>query len=193
MLYVGGCAAAGAIVFGTQAVALVYGGEAFGPAADILRVSSVFVVCLFVNFVLGTAVMAAGRQRPWIWIKAIVVLVLIGLNVTLIPRAQDRFGNGGIGAAAAAATAEVILVAAAIALLPSGTLDFGFLREVGRVLVGFAAMAVVKLLLGGTTIFVGIPLAVAVYAGAIVALGGVRRSEVADLKAAFLPGRGRTA
>jgi O-antigen/teichoic acid export membrane protein len=189
MLYVGACAGAGAIVFGTQAVALVYGGRAFGPAADILRVSSLFVICLFLNFVLGTAVMAAGRQRPWIWVKAIVVLVLVGLNVTLIPRAQERFGNGGIGAAAAAATAEVILVAAAIVLLPAGTLDWGFLQEVGRVLVGFAGMAAVKLLLGGTTIFVGAPLAVLVYVGAIVALGGVRRAEVADLKAAFLPGR----
>jgi O-antigen/teichoic acid export membrane protein len=193
MLYVGGLAAAGSIVFGQQAVALVYGGKAFGPAADILRVSSVFVLCLFLNFVLGTAVMAAGRQRPWIWIKAVVVLLLIALNVTLIPRAQERFGNGGVGAAAAAATAEVILVAAALALLPAGTLDLTFLREVGRVLAGAAAMAAVKLVLGGASIFIGIPAAVLVYVAAIGVLGGVRRTEIAELRAAFFPARPRQA
>lgn len=189
MLYVGGLAAAGSIVFGPQAVALVYGGRAFGPAADILRVSSVFVLCLFLNFVLGTAVMAAGRQRPWIWIKAVVVVVLVALNVALIPWAQVRLGNGGVGAAAAAATAEVILVAAALVLLPAGTLDLGFLREAGRVLAGFAAMAGVKLLLGDTTIFVGIPVAVVAYTAVLVLLGGVRRAEVAELRAAIFRAR----
>lgn len=193
MMYVGGLAAAGTLLFATQAVALVYGGKAFGPAADILRVSSVFVLCLFLNFVLGTAIMAAGRQKPWIWVKAVVVLILVVLNVLLIPAAQERLGNGGIGAAAAAASAEVILLAAALVLLPSGTLDLTFGREVGRVVAGAAAMAAVKYAIGDTSIFVGIPLAVTTFAAVMVALGGVHRSDVADLRAAFLPSRSREA
>jgi len=193
MMYVGGLAAAGTLLFATQAVALVYGGKAFGPAADILRVSSVFVLCLFLNFVLGTAIMAAGRQKPWIWVKAVVVLILVVLNVLLIPAAQERLGNGGIGAAAAAASAEVILLAAALVLLPSGTLDLTFGREVGRVVAGAAAMAAVKYAIGDTSIFVGIPLAVTTFAAVMVALGGVRRGDVAGLRAAFLPSRSREA
>jgi O-antigen/teichoic acid export membrane protein len=189
MMYVGGLAAAGSVVFGRQAVALVYGGEAFGPAADILRVSSVFVLCLFLNFVLGTAVMAAGRQRPWIWIKAVVVVLLVGLNVTLIPLAQQRYGNGGVGAAAAAAIAEVVLVASSLVLLPTGTLHLGFLREAARVLAGAAAMAAVKLAIGDAPVFVGIPLAVAAYIATLAGLGGVRWAEVADLRASLFSAR----
>lgn len=190
MMYVGGLAAAGTILFASQAVDLVYGGRAFGPTADILRVSSVFILCLFMNFVLGTAVMAAGRQKPWIWIKSVVVVLLVILNVVLIPGTQAFMGNGGVGAAAAAATAEVVLVAAAVWLLPRGTLDRSVSREAGRVLAGAVAMAAVKLALGGASIFVGIPLAVAAYLGAIAALGGVRPGDVAELRATFFPPRG---
>jgi hypothetical protein len=52
-------------------------------------------------------------------------------------------------------------------------------------------MAAVKLALGGAAIFVGIPLTVAAYLGAIAALGGVRPGDVAELRATFFPSWGR--
>jgi len=117
----------------------------------------------------------------------------VGLNVTLIPLAQQRYGNGGVGAAAAAAIAEVVLVASSLVLLPTGTLHLGFLREAARVLAGAAAMAAVKLAIGDAPVFVGIPLAVAAYIATLAVLGGVRWAEVADLRASLFSARpGRT-
>lgn len=191
MLYVGSLSAAGTYLFAQQAVALVYGRGAFAPTADILRVSSVFILALFLNFVLGTAVMAANRQKPWILVKAVAVAVLLALNVLLIPASQERLGNGGIGAATAAAGAEVLLLAAALALLPVGTLDRRVAGDVGRALVAMVAMAGTKQLLRGAPLGVGVPVAVLAFAVALVAVGGVGRSDLRDLLAAIVPSRAK--
>jgi uncharacterized membrane protein YvlD (DUF360 family) len=141
---------------------------------------------LFVSFVLGTAVMAANRQSVWIGVKGAAVLVLVTLNLFLIPMTDARFGNGGIGAAAATTVAEVVLAGAAAVLLPRGTLNRGCVGDLGRALVAAAVMAVVRWLVGPVTIFVAVPVTAMAFALVIAALGGVRRVELAELRAALL-------
>jgi O-antigen/teichoic acid export membrane protein len=186
VMYVGTLAAAGTVLFAQEAVDLVYGGRAFGPAATVLRASSPFILALFVSFVLGTAVMAANRQSVWIGVKGAAVLVLVTLNLFLIPMTDARFGNGGIGAAAATTVAEVVLAGAAAALLPRGTLNRGCVGDLGRALVAAAVMAVVRWLVGPVTIFVAVPVTAMAFALVIAALGGVRRGDLAELRAALL-------
>jgi hypothetical protein len=150
-----------------------------------VRVSSVFLFVVFLNFVLGTAVMAAHRHKPWVAAKGLAVLVLVALDFLLIPASEVRFDNGGIGAAIGIGLAEVGLLAVAIALLPSSVLD----RRLAGVLLRTGAGVIVIALVGHATarlpVLVGIALSAVAFVGTIGLLGGVTRTDIDGVRKAI--------
>lgn len=184
MFLLGALGAGGTLLFADDAIALLYGERAFGPAAATLRVLALYVFLDFVNITLGTAIMAANRQTPFIYAKGLCILLVILLNSVLIPLCQARVANGSVGCAITAAAAEVVMLGAGLLLVPRGTLAPALLRDLARAIAATAVMAGVIHLLGDVLPGVGIALGVLTYVAVVVGLGGVRREDVALLRGA---------
>ncbi|MDP3939878.1 MAG: flippase [Deltaproteobacteria bacterium] len=182
MLLLGMPIAAGTWLFAEQAVSLAYGLEDFSNAVTILKVLSPYFILVFINIILGTAIMAANRQSAWASSKGLCVLLVIGLNAALIPLCQTRFGNGGIGSASAMLFTEVVMLVAAFLLIPRATLVPALWRDLGRILAAVAGMIGVAWLLRGVSSAITIPASGAAYVALIFLLGGIDREDVALLR-----------
>src|SRR5260370_15777416 len=148
MFLFGAPGAGGTLLFADDAVALVYGQRAFGPAAGTLRVLALYIFLDFVNITLGTAIMAANRQTPFIYAKGLCILLVISLNSLLIPLCQTRLANGSLGSAITSAAAEIVMLGAGLLLVPRGTLAPALLRDLARAVAAMVVMAGVTHLLG---------------------------------------------
>jgi hypothetical protein len=153
-------------------------------------VSSVFLFVVFLNFVLGTAVMAANRHKPWIAAKGVAVAVLVVLDLLLIPATEVRFGNGGVGAAIGTGLAEVGLLAVALFLVPSGILDRRLVAPLVRSAVGVIIIALVAHATASQPVVLGVALSATAYVGAIGLLGGVTWADIERLHRAIRPREG---
>jgi O-antigen/teichoic acid export membrane protein len=164
-------------VLAEEIVALLFTLEAYGPAVPIVRIHAGSLALVFVDFYLVGLLMAIGRERRWIAISVGACVASPALNWLLIPLADARWGNGGIGAAIATLITEAGILGAVLASLPAGT--FG--REQARVATRAAALGagLVALLLGGRA--AGVPWLLTAtlggtgYLAAAVALGLVPR------------------
>jgi O-antigen/teichoic acid export membrane protein len=165
-------ASVGCFLFADVAVAL-FNRDAFGPAAENLRVMSAFVFLVYFTIVIGTALMAAGKQAPWAWAQSCCVLVSAVADPLLIPLFQRTLGNGGVGVAVSTIGSEVLMVLAALWLAPRGTLGLPFVRTLGRALAAGAAMVVAALLTQGFAWPARVIASICAYAVTVVALGGV--------------------
>ncbi len=184
MFLFGAPGAGGTLLFADDAVVLVYGQRAFGPAAATLRVLALYIFLDFVNITLGTAIMAANRQTPFIYAKGLCILLVISLNSLLIPLCQTRLANGSLGSAITSAAAEIVMLGAGLLLVPRGTLAPALLRDLARAVAAMVVMAGVTHLLGDVFPGGGIALGVLTYVAVVVGLGGVRREDVALLRSA---------
>jgi len=182
MLLLGVPVAAGTWLFAKQAVALAFGLDNFAEAVTVLRVLSPYLSLVFINIILGTAIMAANRQTAWASSKAVCIVLVVGLNAVLIPLCQERFGNGGVGSALAMLITEVVMLAAALLLIPRGTLKPSLWRDLGRVLSAATAMIGAAWLLRGVSPAIAIPASGAAYLGLIFLLGGIDKEDVALLR-----------
>jgi O-antigen/teichoic acid export membrane protein len=127
---------------------------------------------------IGTAVLAAGKQRAWSIIQVLCVVVSVVLDPVLVPWFQSRTGNGGIGLCVAAVISESLVIIGGIVLVPRGVLDRSVLRTVTLTLVSGAAMAAVAFALKGRiTPFVAAPLAVLTYFAAALVSGAITKSQ----------------
>ena len=179
---VGVLSAAGTYLFADTAVAVIYGPVAFEPAADNLRMLAMYLLLVFVNITLGAAIMAAGAQIRWIIAKLLSVGLATALALALVPLTQGRIGNGGLGCAIATAAAEVLMLIAAIRLVPGDRMQVvrGLAMNVGRGIVGAVAMAASGMLLNLGPI-ARIVTAVLAYVASIGLLGGIGRQELSLL------------
>lgn len=182
-LMLGTLTAAGTWLFAPAAVDLVYG-EGYEPAAGTLKILTGYLALVFPDIVFGAALMAAHLQRPWIVAHVAVLALTAGLDLFLVPGLHAATGNGGLGAAAAVSAAEVVMLATALRFvpLPRARLLGALGRDAGRAAGAAAAMAGAAWLLRDTPA-VGPVAAVAAYAAGSVLLGGVRREDLAFLRA----------
>lgn len=89
------------------------------PSVFILQMFALSVPVMFVDFILGSAVLgAADLQRRWAWVGALAILANILLNLWLIPVSDEWVGNPGVGAALATLLTELMILTSAIVLLP---------------------------------------------------------------------------
>jgi O-antigen/teichoic acid export membrane protein len=179
LLFVAFLGAVGTHLFADVAINIVYSAEKFGPSATILRAFTPAMVLVFIDMMLGTAILAAGRAFPLATAKLVSVLVIAGLEVALIPWFQTHYGNGAIAVMVAFAIGELVMVAAALSLLPKGTLHpsigVDLLRAVGT---GAATYVVIRGVMHLSPLLT-IPLCVLVFTGFAIAVGLIRRSDLA--------------
>ena len=171
----------GSYLFARQAVDLVYGGRDFAPAALILQVLAPGLLLLFVDNMLGATVVAIGRPKPLAIAKLVNIAVGTGLAILLVPAFEATHGNGGVGLAIASASSELIMLGAALLILPAGSLDPSLLMALGRALAAGAGTVLVFRALGAVPLALGVPLCVIVFTGLSIACGLVKRAELAAL------------
>jgi O-antigen/teichoic acid export membrane protein len=183
LLFVAMLSAAGTYLFGTVVIGLIYSERQFGPAADILRAFTPALLLIYIDMILGYAILAVGKAGQLAKAKVVAVVVTTGVELMLIPYFQTRFSNGGMGVVLAMACGEVVMVAAAVLLLRDVIERAMFLDFLRALVSGFATVLLIRSF-PPISPFIGIPLCVASFAAFSWAVGLVRP---ADLDA-LLPG-----
>jgi O-antigen/teichoic acid export membrane protein len=177
LLFVAVLGAAGTYLFADVAVGIVYGNQKFGPAGAILRTFAMVLPLVYVDMLLGSAIVAlrgAGRLAA---AKVAAVLLTTVLELVLVPWCQARFANGGIGIILASATGELLMVIAAIMLIRD-FLDLRMLVDSMRALVVGAATVLSISAFAPASPIVAIPSCISVFVALSIAFGLVNLREL---------------
>lgn len=118
----------GALVFhfSDSIIPFLFGPDEYGQSVVLIKLFAVGLVLVYVDFVLGTAVVAADKQRTWSLVSLCAIPINIGLNYVLIPHFQEANGNGGIGAAIATTITEAFIMGSAIVMLSKDLFRFSW-------------------------------------------------------------------
>jgi O-antigen/teichoic acid export membrane protein len=123
----------------------IFGQRDFGPAADDLRILAPYVFMVYFSMVIGSCLVAAGRQNGWTFVQLGSVIVSAALDPPLIGWFQLHFANGGLGVCVATVVSEVLMVIGAIWMLPKDIFATIPVRKVASALLSGAVMAAVSL------------------------------------------------
>lgn len=190
LLWIGAGGAAGTYLLAGAAVGAVYGHDRFGPAVAALELFAPALLLFFVDILLGHACVAAGRARAFAIAKAASVVASTALDVVLVPLLQARAGNGVLGVVLSFAASELIMIAAAIALLPRGALGRGVLRDAARAVVAAAGGPLVVALASPTGAVLRAAVGGATFLALSAAVGLVTRADLARLRDGLRAPRG---
>jgi O-antigen/teichoic acid export membrane protein len=182
LLWLGALAATGTYLFAGTAISLVYGARGFAPAATILEVFAPGLFLLFVDILLGNVLYAAGKGFGFAVAKIASVVVGTVLDLVLIPLFQARYGNGGIGVLVAFALSEFVVFAGALVVLGPATLDRATALDAARALGAGVATVLVFRVMPSLPPWLGMPLCVAAFAAASLAVGLVGGRDLSVLR-----------
>jgi O-antigen/teichoic acid export membrane protein len=178
LLWLGALAGTGTYLFAGTAISLIYGSRGFEPAATLLQVFAPGVFLLFIDILLGNIIYASGRGTWFAIAKIVSVVVGTVLDILLIPFFQEHFANGGIGVFVAFALSEVVVFAGAMIVLRRGTLEPATALDVARALGAAGATVLLFRLIPTVPPWVGMPVCVAAFAAASLALGLMGRRDL---------------
>ncbi len=176
VLLLGGVAiAAGGAVVASKLAHTLGGGE-FAAAAAPMRILLAASAFGFLNGLYGHALIARNRQLAALWLNVLALSLNLALNIALVP-------TYGIMAAAWTGLASEIAILAGSTWLMRRHLDylpsFGVLL---KALPAGAAMAAAVWPLRDQPLWLSVPVGAAVYLGAIVALRGIDRERLRELR-----------
>ncbi len=123
LLFVSVPIAAGTYAVAEPFVILLYGHGPFENSVPCLQLFSVSILLVCVDVLLGSILIAQGREKAWSFMAIAAALFNPLLNLFFIPYTQNVYGNGGIGAAAATLLTEALMMGGALWLLPAGVLS----------------------------------------------------------------------
>jgi O-antigen/teichoic acid export membrane protein len=129
-------------------VHLVYG-PSFAHAVPVLILLGINLIPMYLNMMLGSVLVAAGRQGTWNWLFVGATIFNPAVNAVLIPLTQHQFGNGAIGAAIALALTEALIACAGFMIVGRGILGRSALGRVAKMALACGGMLLVVHLLGG--------------------------------------------
>jgi O-antigen/teichoic acid export membrane protein len=101
----------------------VYSGTQFDNAAPVAGILAAHLPLVSLTMILSITVIASNREKAWLLIGIVAVVVNIGVNLVVIPWSVDRFNNGAIGAAVVTVVTEALITAGAVLLRPPGVFD----------------------------------------------------------------------
>jgi O-antigen/teichoic acid export membrane protein len=194
LLFVAVLGAVGTFLFADVAVGIVYDKAQFGPSIAILRAFTPAMVLVFLDMMLGTAILAAGNATKLATAKLLSIVVTSTLEYLLIPMFQARFGNGGIGVMVALTAGELVMVVAALRLLPKATLNRVIVMDFVRAAAaGAATLAIGRPLFAVLPPVIGIPGCVLLFFVLSMAFGLVSRNDINTVAGLLSRRRPRTA
>lgn len=108
-----------------------------GPLITILALNMPMIA---LDMILGTILIAIGRQRAWTGIGIISAFFNPLANLWAIPFTEHAFGNGAIGAACVTLATEVLMFIGALALKPRSVFTWGDVFYIVRCLLAAGVM-----------------------------------------------------
>ena len=114
---------AGVFTVAAPLVLLLYGEGPFTNSIVSLRIFSGCILLVCVDVLLGSVLIARGKQKQWSYMAVIAAVFNPLMNLWMIPLSQELWGNGGIGAATATLLTEGLMMFGALVLLPAGILS----------------------------------------------------------------------
>ena len=180
---------AGTIAAANPLVRLLYGLGPFEHAGPNLQVLGFSILLVCIDVVLGTALIARGKEKAWAGMAIAAAFFNPLVNLWAIPLAERLYGNGGVGAAAATAVTELLMMFGALWLMPRGV----FSRR--NVVVGFkgcllgGAMLLLLLWWGTENLFLLIPAGAIFYLPLALLLGVLPRKDFYHMRHALFGGR----
>jgi O-antigen/teichoic acid export membrane protein len=169
----------GTFLFADVAVNLVYSTEKYGPSAIILKAFAPAMMLVYIDMMLGTAILAAGRAVQLASVKVMAIIVIAACELMLIPYCQAHYGNGAIAVMLSFGIGELVMVAGSLYLLPKGTLHASIGLDLLRAFAAGAGTLLTVRVLPHFSPFVMIPLAIATFSGLAIVVGLIRRSDLA--------------
>lgn len=174
-------------MYASPIIGFFFGLAEYGPSVVLLKLFSIGLVLVYVDFVLGTALFAADKQRPWTLTALVAVFLNPALNLVLIPYSQTHFANGGAGAALATIVTEFFVMSAAVTLLPRGILSGLRTGIVAKALVGGGIMAGASWIMNQTHVFwmFSFIVSAGLYLAVLLAVKTLNDSELRFLRSFF--------
>jgi O-antigen/teichoic acid export membrane protein len=169
----------GSFAFASDIIGTLFGLNSYAASVPILKVLAPGLLLVYVDFVLVTALVALDRQRQWSMVALIAIPVSVLLNYALIPWSQAQYGNGGIGSALATNITELLILGAAVSLMPRGILGFRSIVAALKAGAAGACMVIAIWALASTPLFWLVKglIAFIAYCVAMVILGGFEETE----------------
>jgi O-antigen/teichoic acid export membrane protein len=156
----------------------IYGKSGYAPANQNLIVLSAMVLLVYFSMPLSAALLAAGRHVAWASAQIACVVLRVLLDLLLIPWFQLHYGNGGLGVCVSTVLCEVVLVAAALYMIPHGVINRALAKVLGKGVLAGVAMAAAALSLRSVNPWLAAPIALVAYVGALYLVGGVDMAQV---------------
>ncbi len=171
-------------------VHLVYKPDQYG-SISLIQILSVHIPLAAMDTVLATALIAADRQRRYLYVALGAAILNPILCVILIHWALNRYGNGAIGAAIVTVATEAYILVGALRLKAPGVFDRASTVNVVRIIA--AGLVMVPLLIAGGSLplFVQVVLGAASYPPALLLFRAVTVDEIRRLFASLPFGRSR--
>jgi len=135
-----------------EIVELFYGTADFAPSIVVLQIFAVCMLLVYIDFVLGSALMSADKQKDLSMISFLAIFVNVVFNAFAIPYTAERWDNGGIGAAVATGITELFVMVMMLRQLPSSGVRGMLTRLLGKVGIAGAVAATALVLLAWTPI-----------------------------------------
>lgn len=170
-------AAVGAGLFPELGI-MIYGREKFGGAEANLQVQSLFLLLVYVSMPLGTAVLAANRQKVWALVQCISIAIACTFNPLFIDYFQRTAGNGSLATCWGIVCGEFLIVLCGAWLTPRGIFDRTLAKSLSLSLLSGGVMAGVGLLLKPISLFLAVPAALAAYAGTAWITGALQANTI---------------
>jgi O-antigen/teichoic acid export membrane protein len=113
----------GAFAFAPEIIHLFYGRSMYEPSILLLRIFSIGIPLLYVDFVMGTMLMAADKQKVMTRTAFFAIFANIALNYLMIPWSHAHLGNGGIGSAVATLATELFVMINMVIMMPQSAFE----------------------------------------------------------------------
>jgi O-antigen/teichoic acid export membrane protein len=169
-------------------IGLFFGLQEYGPSVILLRIFSVGLLLVYIDFILISTLVASDRHRQWTIAALVAMVINPVLNYFMIPFTQMHFGNGGIGAAIATLITELLVMCMALYLMPrkifehahlqislkgilAGLLMVGAIYGMSRYDIAFILQAIIGL---------------GIYGVALLTMKAVQQSEVVFVQQLFM-------
>jgi O-antigen/teichoic acid export membrane protein len=172
----------GTMLVASDIFGLLHYQAGFELAVPLVQILALHIPLVGIDMVLGSALIAADRQKIWTVIAGGAALLNPLLNLIAIPIAISLFNNGAIGAAVITEATEMFMMVGALLVRPKGVMDRPTTSFALRTTVASLAMVPAVLAVSGAVLPVKIGVGVAAYALASVALGTI---SLSGLRQAF--------
>lgn len=157
----------------------------FDSAVPLMMILSLHIPIVAVDMLLGTVIMAIGREGRWVKVGLAAAAFNVAANLVCIPLFQNLGGNGAIGAAVTTVLTEVMMFFGALYLIPHNLIDRDVAWQALRIVFAGVATGIV----GVATLRISLPLCVIASALTYVALGALLRAftlqDLLDLRDRF--------